>query len=413
MMMTGRIGMISEHASPLAALNGGQQVYVDELARALGMMGYEVDVFTRWDDPRQPRLVQIEPNVRVVHIRAGAAAPMREEDLLPLMSDFTADVLRFMRSEGYPYHLLHANCWMSALVAAEIKRRIGTPFVVTYHALGKVRAQHQDKAEPFPKDRIAIEERTMREADAIIAECPQAFDNLVKLYSVERGKITIIPCGVNTEQFHPVHRWTARTHLGLNPRERYVLCVGRVVPHKGIETVIEAVGLLTHHYRTAAHLLIVGGASDDADPEKTPEIGRLMHVARREGIAHRVTFTGRKHRDQLKYFYASADVFVTTPAYESFGMTPLEAMACGIPVIGSNVGGIKYSVVEGKTGYLVPPKKPIVLADRLHHLLSDDPAALDMGVNALRRVNEQFVWSNVAERVAALYRQVAQPVQAV
>ncbi|MBE2267758.1 MAG: glycosyltransferase family 1 protein [Anaerolinea sp.] len=403
----GRIGLISEHASPLAALggvdSGGQNVYVDELARHLGSMGCEVDVFTRWDDPRQPHIVTLEPNVRVIHIKAGAVAPLRKEDMLGVMGEFTADVLRFMRSEGYPYTLLHANFWMSALVAADIKRRIGLPFVVTYHALGKVRVQHQGSADQFPKARIDIETRTMREADGIIAECPQDFDDLVTLYGADPAKIAIIPCGVNMEQFHPVHQWTARTQLGLNPRERYILQLGRIVPRKGIDTVIAALGILTHHYDCTAHLLIVGGESDDPDPVKTPEIGRLMQIAEQERVAHRMTFTGRKRRDQLKYYYAAADVFVTTPWYEPFGMTPLESMACGTPVIGAAVGGVKYSVAHEVTGFLVPSKNPAALAERLHQVLADSAAAETMGENALRRANDLFAWSRVTEQVAAFY----------
>ncbi len=408
MMAAGqRIGLISEHASPLASLggvdSGGQNVYVAELARHLGMLGYSVDVFTRWDDADLPRVVEFAPNARVVHIQAGPIAPVRKENLLQHMGAFTADQLNFARHEGYPYSLFHANFWMSGLVAADIKRRIGVPFVITFHALGKVRLIHQGKADQFPAERLAIEERIVREADAIIAECPQDEADLFTHYNADPTCITIIPCGVNVDQFHPIHQWTARALLGLNPRERYILQLGRMVPRKGVETVIQALALLLDRYGVLAHLLIVGGEADEPDPLKTPEIGRLMAIAEREGVAHRVTFVGRKRRDELKYYYAAANVFVTTPWYEPFGMTPLEAMACGTPVIGANVGGIKYSVSDGETGYLVPPKDPAALAARLCDLLSNEQRADTFGRNAVSRVHEQFVWSKVAEQVSTLY----------
>ena len=94
------------------------------------------------------------------------------------------------------------------------------------------------------------------------------------------------------------------------------------------------------------------------DPAITPEIGRLQALAREENVEERVRFVGRRGRDDLKYYYSAADVFITVPWYEPFGITPVEAMACGTPVIGSNVGGVKFTVRDGETGYLVPPNDP-------------------------------------------------------
>jgi len=155
-----------------------------------------------------------------------------------------------------------------------------------------------------------------------------------------------------------------------------------------------------------ARLLIVGGESDDPDPEKTPEIGRLSEIARKLGVKRKVTFVGRRGRDTLKYYYSAADVFVTVPWYEPYGMTPLEAMACGTPVIGSNVGGVKYSVVEGKTGYLVPPKDPAALADKLHELFTNRKLSNYFQHNALHRVSTNFTWSKIANSVSNLYEKV-------
>jgi D-inositol-3-phosphate glycosyltransferase len=398
--------MISEHASPLAALggtdSGGQNVYVAELARALGLMGYEVDVFTRWDNPALPRVVAWSNNVRVIHVQAGPIAPVRKEDLLPHMDEFLANVLAFSRAQRDAYHLWHAHFWMSALVAAEIKRRTGVPFVVTFHALGKVRLQHQGKADQFPADRIGVEERVVREADLVFAECPQDRDDLMNLYNAYPECIALVPCAVNQSQFHPIEKAVARARLELDPNERLILQLGRMVPRKGVDNVIAALARLD----VPARLLVVGGESDDPDPVQTPEIGRLSELARSLGVLDRVTFTGRRGRDVLKYYYAAADVFVTTPWYEPFGMTPLEAMACGTPVIGANVGGIKYSVADGETGYLVPPKDPAALADRLAVLLSDDEMAARFSRNAVRRIEAMFTWPKIAGTMAGLYEQV-------
>jgi phosphoheptose isomerase len=183
-----------------------------------------------------------------------------------------------------------------------------------------------------------------------------------------------------------------------------------MVPRKGVDNVIEALAVLKQKENLNARLLIVGGESDDPDPKKTPEIGRLQKKAEELGIRNSVTFVGRKTRDNLKYYFSATDVFVSTPWYEPFGITPLEAMACGAPVIGSNVGGIKYSVVDGKTGYLVPPKDPEALADKLKDVLTNQKLHAYFRKNAIDRVKEKFTWTKVAHSVAHLYEEILIPV---
>src|SRR5262249_43770044 len=154
---------------------------------------------------------------------------------------------------------------------------------------------------------------------------------------------------------------------GLHPDEPLILQLGRMVRRKGVENVIRGFACLLRRHGISARLLIVGGETSEPDPAATPEIGRLMSVAREEGVEGLVLFVGRRDREMLKYYYSAADVFVTTPWYEPFGITPVEAMACGTPVVGANVGGIKFTVRDGEAGYLVPPEDPEALAERLAH----------------------------------------------
>jgi D-inositol-3-phosphate glycosyltransferase len=179
-----------------------------------------------------------------------------------------------------------------------------------------------------------------------------------------------------------------------------------MVPRKGVDNVIRSLSKLNSSLKNT-RLLVVGGESDEPDETLTPEIGRLKKIAEEENVAAHVTFTGRKRRDVLKYFYAAADVFITTPWYEPFGITPLEAMACGTPVIGANVGGIKYSVEDGKTGFLVPPKNPEALAKKIEQLISDKQLMATMKTNAVNHVNRFFTWTNVADAVNNIYEKVA------
>jgi glycosyltransferase involved in cell wall biosynthesis len=156
--------------------------------------------------------------------------------------------------------------------------------------------------------------------------------------------------------------------------------------------------------RVACRLLLVGGETREPDPARTPEIGELQRLATELGIADRVRFAGKQQPDVLRYFYSAGDVAVTTPHYEPFGLTPLEAMACGRPVIGSAVGGITYTIADGETGFLVPPRDPEALAACLQRLLAQPELRARMGRAARARVERDFTWPTVATRTAALYQ---------
>jgi D-inositol-3-phosphate glycosyltransferase len=403
-----RIAVISDHASPLATVggldSGGQNIYVAAIARHLASLGHRVDVFTRREQPDQPEIVEWLPGVRVIHVPAGPPVYVRKEEILPLMPEFAAFVQRFAANEGYD--LVHANFFMSGLVASQLKHALGLPFVVTFHALGLVRRLHQGAADEFPPRRIAIEREVMRDADAIIAECPEDREHLVSLYDADPRKVAVIPCGFATEEFWPIAPGFARRALGLPADVPLLLCVGRLVPRKGVDNVIRGLGVLVHRLGVPAQLLVVGGNSDIADAVTTPEIGRLRALAMEEGVADRVTFTGRRPREVLKLYYSAADAFVTTPWYEPFGMTPIEAMACGTPVVGSSVGGIKYSVLDGRTGFLVPPNDAGALADRVQQLCCSPRLAERLAVAAVNRAYGLFRWERVTEQLAKLYADV-------
>jgi glycosyltransferase involved in cell wall biosynthesis/phosphoheptose isomerase len=404
--MSRRIALVSEHASPLSTLggvdSGGQNVYVGQVARHLAARGWEVDVFTRRDAETLPEVVQWQPGVRVIHVAAGPPCFVPKEQLLPFMADFTEIVLAHTRRR--PYDLLHANFWMSGLVAAEVKRALGIPFVVTFHALGKVRRLHQGEADRSPMERTEIEHRVVAEADQIVAECPCDEEDLVSLYDAAPAKITIVPCGFDPAELGPIDKRVARLTLGLPLDAPVVLQLGRMVPRKGVDTAIEAFGRLAgDHAWTRGRLLIVGGESETPDPALTPEIGRLSALARRLGIEDRVTFVGRRSRAELPIYYGAADVFVTTPWYEPFGITPVEAMACGTPVVGADVGGIRFSVLDGETGYLVPPRDPDAVAERVARIVADPEQGERLRRQAIARANRLFTWEKVTASLERVY----------
>ncbi|SOY55498.1 glycosyltransferase [Cupriavidus taiwanensis] len=405
-----KIALISEHASPLASVGstdcGGQNIYVAHLARQLGSRGYQVDVFTRRDKALLPEVVAFAPNVRVIHVTAGPPVQIPKEQLLPYMEDFGTFLTEFLRRDAAGYDVLHANFFMSGLAALRAHHTLGIPLVMTFHALGKVRRLHQGSTDGFPDDRFGIEDTLVREADCVVAECPQDLDDLVNLYSADPTRVQTVPCGFDAAEFAPVARDAARRALGWPLQGFRVLQLGRLVPRKGIDNVIRALGCLRRDTGLDATLYVVGGNAEQPSVQATPEIGRLRDVASAEGVAERVVFTGRRGRDTLRLFYSAADVFVTTPWYEPFGITPVEAMACGAPVIGADVGGIRSTVVDGHTGFLVPPKAPAALAARLAELAADPALARKLGEAGRRRAQAHFTWAGVARQMEAVYARV-------
>jgi D-inositol-3-phosphate glycosyltransferase len=406
-----RLAMISEHASPLAALggedSGGQNVYVAELARRLGAMGHRVDVFTRRDSSLLPAVVPLDRGVRVVNLTAGPAKSVPKDNLFPLMQKFRDAFYRFARREVAAYDLVHANFWMSGWVACGAKRDLGLPFAQTFHALGEIKRREQGAWDTSPPERRSTEFRILEEADVVLATCPAEVEDLLSLYGADPARLALAPCGVDIKTFRPVDQKEARAELGL-PEGPTVVYVGRLVPRKGVDTLIEAFALLPR--RLDARLVIVGG---EPGAGGAAEVARLSALVEKLEIAERVIFAGSRPQQDLYRYYGAADVAATAPHYEPFGMTPLEAMACGVPVVGSRVGGIKTSVADGETGYLVPPKDPKSLAGRLLGLLSDRALRDHMGRAGRRRIEEHYTWERVAKLAAAAFSEVvARPLRA-
>lgn len=408
-----RIAVLSEHASPVALLGsedaGGQNVYVDEVSRTLGRLGYHVDVFTRRDSLNLPEIIDWAPGVRVVNLTAGPPRFLLKDQLWPLMPTFRAAFLRFMMRDGARYDVIHGNFWMSGWVAAELRRRLGIPAVQIFHAMGKTKQRHQGEADTSPAQRIAVELGVIRSVDRLIAQCPSERAELIEDYAADPEKIAVIPSGVNIERFRPVPRGEARRRLGLGPDEPVIVYVGRMLPRKDVRNVVRALALLVgrrEEGQTLPRLLLVGGETEEPDPAATPEIGELQRLAAELGVANRVYFTGKRQPDVLRDYYSAGDIAVTTPWYEPFGLTPLEAMACGRPVVGAAVGGITFTVQDGVTGFLVPPRDPGALSARLSELLDQPELRAEMGRAARARVERLFTWPIVAQHTAMVYERL-------
>lgn len=406
-----KIALISEHASPLAVLGGvdagGQNVHVDALARHLGLRGHDVCVYTRRDDESLAERVPLAPGVTVVHVPAGPPRPVPKDELLPFMPEFGRWLEQDWRAQGPP-DVAHAHFWMSGLATVQAAQAVGVPVAQTFHALGTVKQRHQGADDTSPADRIDLERQLAWQVDRIIATCSDEVAELGAMGApVHRARV--VPCGVDTALFrpghHPNHAHDDGAHDdgggGAEDRPARLLVVGRLVPRKGCDTVIRALAEIPD-----AELAIAGGP-DVSRIQDDPEAQRLLEIAREAGVADRVRLLGGIAHEDMPQHYRWADVVLSTPRYEPFGITPLEAAACGRPLVGHAVGGLLDSVIDGLTGRLVEPGDPSALAEVVRELLADPAARARIGAEARRRALQRFDWSIVAAATEQILADVA------
>jgi len=388
--------MVSEHASPLATLGGvdagGQNVHVAALATGLARRGASVVVHTRRDDPSLPPRVQLAPGVVVDHVDAGPAEPIPKDELLPYMARFARELAETWRED--PPDVVHSHFWMSGGCAVSAAEPLGIPVVHTFHALGVVKRRHQGADDTSPRERIGWERALLKKADWIAATCTDEVFELVR-QGANLHRITVIPCGVDLGLFTPEGEAEWR---GRRPR---VVVVSRMVARKGIGTAISALGRIPD-----AELVVAGGPPAEALADD-PVGARLLDLARSEGVADRVHLRGGVARDSLPALLRSADAVACVPWYEPFGIVPLEAMACGTPVVATPVGGMLDTVRDGHTGRLVPPRQPASLASALRELLQDPSRRAAMGSAGSERARTTYSWQRVAALTEQSYARAA------
>ncbi|WP_435741282.1 glycosyltransferase [Nocardioides sp. SYSU DS0663] len=387
-----KIALVSEHANPMATLGGvdagGQNVHVAALAAGLVRRGHDVVVHTRRDRPDGPTRVLAPDGYVVDHVPAGPPTALPKDELLPHMPEFAECLREQWRRQ--PVDLVHAHFWMSGLAALDAAAERGIPVVQTFHALGSVKRRWQGADDTSPPTRVELERRLCREVDHVVATCSDEVRELGEL-GLDASRASVVPCGVDVDQFRP-----GRARRGETGRRR-VLVIGRLVARKGIDDAIRAVAAVPD-----VELVVAGGPASEA-LAVDPEACRLRALADELGVADRVVFTGALPRPEVPELIRSSDVVVTVPWYEPFGIVPLEAMACGRPVIGSAVGGLLDTVVPGVTGELVPPRDPGALAASLTALLSDDVRRAAYGRAGRQRAMELYDWRRVVEQTENVY----------
>jgi glycosyltransferase involved in cell wall biosynthesis len=391
-----RIDLVSEHASPLAVVGGvdagGQNVHVAALASGLARRGHEVRVFTRRDSTDLPTQVETPEGYLVEHVPAGPPVEVPKDELLPAMAAF-GDYLRTAWKVD-PADVVHSHFWMSGLAAVRGACGTGIPIVHTFHALGSVKRRHQGDRDTSPAERIELEASLCQQVDHVIATCRDEIDELAAM-GAEPSGIDVIPCGVDTSEFTP-------SGPVAPPRGalRRLVVIGRLVERKGVGNTIEALASLP-----GVELLVAGGPSLDV-LQLDPEACRLLEIARTHGVEDRVHLLGSVPRAAIPGLLRSADIVVAVPWYEPFGIVPVEAMACGRPVVGSAVGGLLDTVLPGVCGELVPPRRPDLVAAAIQSLLDDDSRREAYSKASVRRARERYGWPQVCADTERVYEQV-------
>ena len=407
-----RIALISVHTSPLApmggAKTGGMNVYIRELSRELGSQGYFVDIFTRRSTDLVPDIdPAVGDKVRVIYLKAGPLQPLGPDEQYAHLSEFTANLMAFATLQNLHYDIVYSHYWLSGWVAAKLKAAWGIQFVHMFHTLGHMKKRIAVNSHYQPDQRISTEMHVLQWADRIIAATPAEQAQLRWLYRAARKQITVIPPGVNTEQFqNNISPNAARESLGIKPESHMLLFVGRIEALKAVDTILEALHVLRDKAPALLrrlHFMIVGG---DPGNSGDREMNRLQELSQKLGIDQLVSFVGAKEQAELPHYYAAATAVIMPSDYESFGMVALEAMSSGTPVIASQVGGLQFLVRDQETGFHMPAREPISLAECIIELLADPSKTASMGDSA-SRIAQDYAWSRIAERLLRVFEEVA------
>jgi len=415
------IAMLSYHTCPLATLGGkdtgGMNVYVRELTRSLGESNIHVDAFTRSQDEHVPHVLHdLGYGNRVVHIPAGPEDPLPKKELAKYVPEFASEILKFARQKGIKYDLIHTHYWMSGVAGKYLQEEWDIPIIHMYHTLGIMKNRVAQSASEIEGDyRLNGEFEVLKAASRIVVSTRAEQEQLTSLYGADPDKLVTISPGVDTSHFYPIPADEAKAVIGIPPEDRMLLFVGRIERLKGVETLIRAIA----HMRKVGvlgkcphYLAVIGGDPEGQQQDINTEMTRLQKLCQELGIGDLVVFLGKRNQNLLPYYYSSAEVLVLPSHYESFGMVALEAMACGTPVVASQVGGLAYLVKDGVNGYSVPEGDPIALGNKLTELIRDDALRARLGEQA-NQYAQDFSWDKITARMITVYKEVLRQPEAI
>jgi D-inositol-3-phosphate glycosyltransferase len=403
-----RAALVSVHTSPLATLGGkdtgGMNVYVRELSCNLAQLGLPIDIFTRRTSPKAPEVEPICDGVNLVKITAGPTEPINKNEIFEYLPEFAAQAALYSVKHGVRYDVVHAHYWLSGWAAQLLKRYWDTPFVQMFHTTAEMKNAVSPAKLHETVKRAQTERLLVDLSDSLIAANPDERAHLIWHQHARSTKVCTIPPGVDVALFKPLDRAECRSQLGLGEDEQVIVFVGRIDPIKGLDTLLDAAVEL-QSAGSSSKILLIGG---DLDERGNP-IGPLAEIAAEaetKGVAPSFRFLGSQPQNQLPLYYSAADVVAVPSRYESFGLVAVEAMACGVPVIASRSGGLRFTVEDGLNGFLVPVGDAQKLARALTRVLSDDALRRRLSIGA-RDSAARFSWPSVASSMLHVYKRLA------
>lgn len=406
-MNTKRLAVISYHTCPLSdeadAEIGGLNVYVLSLSKALAKKDYQIDIFTRSQDGASPHIVQVNPNLRVIHIPAGPEAPVSKKEIESYIPEFLAHFYDFVEKEKVDYQTVSCHYFLSGIIGVDIKKKFSIPLIMTFHTLGLMKnlvARSEEERESI--ERIKTELRLVKEADQIIATGKTDAQYIQSLYNGDPKKVSILTPGVDLTLFQPGDKKVARRQIGAPIDEKMILFVGRIEPLKGIDVLLYSLKiLLDKHPGMKVCVWIVGGDISQPVGQWPKELKKLSEIRDVLNIATSVKFVGRKEQEELPPYYQAADVLVMPSHYESFGITAIEAMASGVPVITTDVTGVSNLIDEKHSILITSANNPILLAERIATLLCNEEKYKKVS-SSLRENVSDLSWDNTADQFMGL-----------
>jgi D-inositol-3-phosphate glycosyltransferase len=417
-----RIALVaSQSSSPRPHDAAGPSQRVTSLAEALGRLGHQVTLYAPSGSPALPAKATLAPGVTIEHLPGGPAGSRRssgDEAALDIPA-FSDHLARRWRQD--PPDVAHAHFWTSGLAALAGARGLSLPVVQTFQSLGTLHADGSyhpaDVSRPargsvparrpassarisrraasaagrqqdagHQAARIRLEVCLARNANAVLATSSEQMTKLAGL-GVPRASIRVVPCGVDTGRFAPEGPVARR-----NGRRR-LLAVRQSADEPGLDTVIRALTEVPD-----AELLIAGGPSGSG-----PANQDLAGLARALGVANRITFTGDVSRTHLPALLRSADLLLSGEWEDPSGTVALQAMACGTPVAASAAGVVGDAVIDGTTGFLVPPGQPSVLARRIRHLFTSPIQLEAFSIAAVDRARSRYTWDRIGRETVQAY----------
>lgn len=396
-----RIAVISYHTCPLSDSEGGEiggmNIYVLELCKQLAAKGLEIDIFTRSQDKNDQEIVNVAKNLRVIHIKAGKEEEIEKKKLINYIPEFVDNIYGFINKNKLTYDLVYSHYYLSGIIGLQIKEKFKIPLFVTFHTLALMKnlvARSESEREDIK--RIEYEILFTKKADRIIATSVSDAEYLITLYGCPKSKISILTPGVDLKLFKPKDKVKAKQIAGISKDHKLILFVGRIEPLKGIDVLLYGMKVLSENNpQMKLSLWILGGVIDGNFNSWSKELKRLDQLKKLLRISATVTFVGRKHQDELPDFYNASDIVILPSHYESFGITALEAMACGTPVIATDTVGIAGLFDKKHTGLITSANNPLLLAEKIKYLLTNEKDYQKVSHEVLEKVKE-LSWKNLA-----------------